>query len=107
MAQWEEGALTKSSKKPAFYKRFLDDIKIIWTHGRAEFDKFFEILQNYHASISLKFEIHDSEINFLDTTVYKGKRFQREGILDTTSNSYINHRSTPNIPSVELSNHKF
>lgn len=83
MAQWEEGALAKSSKKPAFYKRFLDDIKIIWTHGRAEFDKFFEILQNHHASISLKFEIHDSEINFLDTTVYKGERFQREGILDT------------------------
>ena len=83
MARWEEGALAKASKKPGFYKRFLDDIKIIWTHGRAEFDKFFQILQNHHDSISLKYEIHDSEINFLDTTVYKGERFQREGILDT------------------------
>ena len=83
MAEWEAGALAKCPLQPLVYKRFLDDIFIIWTHGKAEFKLFFEILQNHHESINLKFEIDPKTINFLDTTVFKGPRFQATGYLDT------------------------
>ena len=32
--------------------------------------------------LNLLLEISDKEINFLDTTVYKGERFHNQGILD-------------------------
>ena len=83
MAQWEQQALERSPLKPLFYKRFLDDIFIVWQHGRESFDAFFETLQTTHESISLKHEISETEVNFLDTTAYKGPRFIREGILDS------------------------
>jgi len=83
MARWEAGALAKCPLQPLVYKRFLDDIFIVWTHGHAEFETFFQILQNHHESINLKYEINQDSVNFLDTTVFKGPRFQTEGILDT------------------------
>ena len=101
------GRFGENKQKTLFYKRFLDDIFIIWTHGLAEHNKFFETLQNHHDSISLKFEFHQNEINFLDTTVYKGESFQREGILDTkvypqtASNSYTRIRTTQSTPLME------
>ena len=83
MAKWEKEALNKCNRKPLFYKRFLDDIKILWTHGRQEFQEFFDILNSHHESITLTYEINDRAINFLDTTVYKGERFRTSHILDT------------------------
>lgn len=82
MAKWEHEALAKCHLQPLLYKRYLDDIFMIWTHGKEAFNNFFQILNSHDDSIKLKFEIHDTEVNFLDTTVYKGPRFQREGLLD-------------------------
>lgn len=83
MAEWEEGALAKCPLKPLVYKRFLDDIFIVWTHGLTEFQNFFQTLQTHHESISLKFEVDQEKVNFLDTTIFKGPRFRETGILDT------------------------
>ena len=47
MANWEKGALSKCPLKPLIYLRFLDDIFIIWTHSRREFDTFFNILNTH------------------------------------------------------------
>ena len=33
VAEWEEVALSKFSKSPLLYLRYLDDILIIWTHS--------------------------------------------------------------------------
>jgi len=83
MAQWEREALAKTPNLPLLYKRFLDDIFMIWTHGRKAFEEFFQILNTHHPSITLKYEIHDKQIDFLDTTAFKGPRFAERGILDT------------------------
>lgn len=83
MAQWERGALAKCPLKPLVYKRYLDDIFVIWTHGRQAFLEFHQILNSHHESIKLKYEIHEQEIDFLDTTPYKGERFRKSGRLDT------------------------
>ena len=35
--EWEEAALSKYSKSPLLYLRYLDDILIIWPHSKQEF----------------------------------------------------------------------
>ena len=50
---------------------------------KIEGDSAHRVLANrHHPSIKVKAEISDKEINFLDTTVYKGERFHNQGILD-------------------------
>ena len=55
---------------PLLWKRYIDDIFLIWTHGEVSFLKFTEHLNTFHPTI--KFQITDStnSVNFLDTTVY-------------------------------------
>ena len=71
MAKWEQDALKKCQYQPLFFKRFLDDIFMLWTHGIAKFWEFFDILNNHHPSIKLTATISEEAVNFLDTTVYK------------------------------------
>lgn len=82
MADWEENALSKCSKKPFIYLRYLDDIFGIWTHSVEEFRQFIHILDTFDPSIRLKYNFHIQSINFLDTTVYKGRDFLQNHKLD-------------------------
>lgn len=82
MANWEEGALAKCPKQPLHYLRYLDDIWGIWIHSREEFMEFINILNNHDPSIKLKYEIHEQSIDFLDTTIYKGKSYDDHQRLD-------------------------
>jgi len=83
MADWEENALSKCNKLPIIYLRYLDDIFGIWTHGETEFNSFLTILNSQHPSIRLTSEISYESVNFLDTTIFKGDRFSKTGIVDT------------------------
>lgn len=82
MAHFEKEALAKCPHKPLVYVRFLDDIFIIWTHSREQFDDFFQTLNEHHPSIKLKATISENSIDFLDATVFKGPNFQNTGKLD-------------------------
>ena len=55
VAEWEEAALSKCSKSPLLYLRYLDDILIIWPHSKEEFWNFFDIL-NQHFELKINFE---------------------------------------------------
>lgn len=83
MADWEEKALAKCTKLPAIYLRYLDDIFGIWTHGELEFNKFLDTLNSHHPSIRLTSETSYDSVNFLDTTIFKGDRFNKTGRLDS------------------------
>ena len=74
VAEWEEAAISKSSKSPLLYLRYLDDKLIIWPHSKEEFWNFFEIL-NQQDDIKLKATISDKSVDFLDVTIYKGTTF--------------------------------
>ena len=54
-----------------FYLRFIDDIFLIWTGTKTEFDNFLKKNDECHPSIKFKYEMPITEINFLDTTVFK------------------------------------
>ena len=74
--------LNFSKTKPVEWKRYIDDIFSLWRTERKEIDEFIALANRHHPSIKFTAEISDKEINFLDTTVYKGERFHNQGILD-------------------------
>ena len=54
-----------------FYLRFIDDISLIWYGTQAEFDNILKKINEGHPSIKFEYEMSQTEINFLDTTVFK------------------------------------
>ena len=73
----ETEILNFSKTKPLEWKRYIDDIFSLWRTERREIDKFIALANRHHPSIKFTTEISDEEINFLDTTIYKGERFQK------------------------------
>ena len=64
------------------WKRFIDDIFLVWTGTEDELRMFLTDINKVHRTIQFTCELSHSEITFLDTTLYKGPRFMREGTLD-------------------------
>ena len=83
MFQLETKLLSKHGKNIAFWQRYRDDILFAWTDTIENLQLFEVEANNIHAS--LKFEQNHSQesIDFLDITIFKGKRFHETGILDT------------------------
>ena len=69
MDKFETKALEQYPLKPQKWKRFIDDIFMIWTHGEQELQKFVEYLNNIHPIIKFTHEFSKTDVNFLDTTV--------------------------------------
>ena len=80
--------------------RYLDDIFDIWTHGETEFKTFWNILNTHQNCIKVTVETSYDEINFLDTTIFKGNRFSQIRKLDskvyfkTTDTHQLLHRKS-------------
>lgn len=83
LAYWEKENLVKCPLQPIFWKRYLDDVILLWDHPITDFDHFFQILNSAHPNIKLKSNIQHSQIEFLDVLIYKGAHFQEKGKLDT------------------------
>ena len=64
-------AIDEFRKSIAFYKRFIDDIFIIWTGTEEEFLKFMDRINTLHATIKFtcSYNIKDRSTTFLDTLV--------------------------------------
>ena len=69
MDRFETRALSNCPNKPLLWLRFIDDIFMIWTHGRDELQRFINYLNNIHPKIKFTSDISDTHVNFLDTTV--------------------------------------
>lgn len=82
MAQWEKAVLATCPLKPIIYLRYLDDIFGIWTHSEQEFQAFIKILDSFNPAIRIKHTQSLQEVDFLDTTVYKGAQFRTTGKVD-------------------------
>ena len=75
MAYFEEKALEKFPHKPFIYLRYLDDIFIIWPHGRTVFSEFIENFNSHQPPIRFKATIHEHYINLLDNAIYKDPKY--------------------------------
>ena len=82
MAKVETELLKKSAIKPICWKRYIDDIFSLWGTRREQITHFIEQANNHHATIKFTAEISEEKVTFLDTIVYKGKRFNSPSILD-------------------------
>ena len=83
MSKFEQGAMARSFLKPAFYKRFLDDIFGIWNYSVEQFWDFINILNTHNRFIRVTASIHPLSQDYLDVTAFKGPGFRETGRLDT------------------------
>ncbi|XP_074633997.1 uncharacterized protein LOC141892561 [Acropora palmata] len=82
MSKVETDILSQSAFKPLVWKRYIDDIFSLWTINRDEIKQFIEQANNHHPTIKFTAEISEMETTFLDTSIYKGLRFQHDALLD-------------------------
>ena len=82
MGTLETELVKQNSKNIQIWKRFIDDIFIIWTGTLEEFQDFMDKINQIHPTIKFTHEVSKNELTFLDVTVYKGDRFQTENKLD-------------------------
>ncbi|KAK3085251.1 hypothetical protein FSP39_000707 [Pinctada imbricata] len=92
--------------KIIYHGRYRDDGIILFEGNKEEIENFFSIGNALHKLLKLTYQISDSSIVFLDTELYKGKRFIETGILDIksyvkpTNNFHYLHRNSAHSPSV-------
>ncbi len=69
MEDWEEKWVYTYPLQPLVWRRYIDDVFMIWTHNIVELKKFIDHLNSVHPTIKFTAEWSETEINFLDTTV--------------------------------------
>ena len=77
----------KTTSKPGklhihTWKRFIDDIFVIWTGSIENLHTYMKQINQIHDTIKFTYEASNTEVTFLDVTVYKGEKFTSTGILD-------------------------
>lgn len=55
--------------KPLFYKRYIDDIFLVWSHGEENLNKFISDFNKAHCNISFSHAYSASTISFLDVQI--------------------------------------
>ena len=100
MGDFEQKFMATQAKKPHLWKRYIDDIFMVWTHTEEELTTFLLALNYFSTSIKFTHEISHTESTFLDTTVYKGPKYEEFNILDiktyfkpTNKFAYLNYNS--------------
>ena len=81
--RFETKALSNFPQKPLIWKRFIDDIFLVWIHGEDSFKEFVDYLNSLHPTIKFTSESSTNSGNFLDTTV---KLDQNRKIITTLYN---------------------
>ena len=73
----------------------IDDIFLIWNGTKTEFDDFFKKINECHPSIKFEYEMSKTEINFLDTTVFKvdNKLRSKVYVKPTDRQTYLHSKS--------------
>ena len=93
------------------WKRYIDDIFIIWTGSQTDLNTFMDKINSIHPTIKFTHECDDNELTFLDMTVYKGQNFHETGLLDIKTHInkqlYIHKSSYCILESVVLISTKF
>ena len=56
--------------------------RFIWTGSKEDFHTYMEQINQIHDTIKFTYEASNTEVTFLDVTVYKGEKFTSTGILD-------------------------
>ena len=82
MGDVEKHLLFLADNKILFWKRYIDDIFLIYSGSTGDFQNYMKVINEVYETIKFTCEISTQQIDFLDTTVFKGPRFEKTGILD-------------------------
>ncbi len=82
MSELEENLLDKYHTKPLVWKRYIDDVLCLWQGNEEQLKLFIDYLNQSHPTIKFTYEHSKTNIDFLDLTIYKGKRYHSTSILD-------------------------
>lgn len=69
--------------KPKLYKRFLDDIFMLWDRGEANLLEFMSRIRHHHRRIKFTCEYDRDRVTFLDLGIFKGPSLLTRSRLDT------------------------
>ncbi len=69
MGWLEQQILDTFAHKPQIYLRYLNDIFIIWTHGKELLVNFIVHANQFHPTIKFTANISETSLSFLDTLV--------------------------------------
>ena len=104
MGTLESKILSETNPSPIHWKRYIDDIFLVWTDTKESLEQFIKSINDLHPRINFTAEFSTDEITFLDLCLYKGERFAKEGILDikthikpTNTQQYV-HASSAHPP---------
>ena len=77
------------------YLRYIDDLFLIWTGTKQQFEDFILNINNQHPSIKFSYQISNTSIDFLDTTVYIKNRKLHTTIFTkpTDKQNYLHYQS--------------
>ena len=70
MTTLEENHVYTYHLQPTLWKRFIDDILLIWPYGMNSLLEFITHLNTVHSTIKFTSDISPTEIAFLDLTIY-------------------------------------
>ena len=83
MAVIEQDFFLTRTTIPLFYKRYLDDIFMLWSDGLPSLDEFISAFNGFCPSIKFKQSIDPSSVDFLDVTVFKHTPLAPQTLLCT------------------------
>ncbi len=95
MSRLEEQFLGQCQLEPFLYLRYIDDIFIIWHHGRATLEIFLNSFNSFHSTIKFTHEISSQTVNFLDVKVSVASRRLSTTLYRKPTDvvSYLHHKS--------------
>ena len=64
MGKLEHEILSHAPHKPIFYKRYIDDILLLWPHSELELNNFLLAMNSFHPSIKFTSKISYDKITF-------------------------------------------
>ena len=96
MGYFEETYVTPYPKQPFLWKRFIDDIFIIWTYGPDELSSFVTYLNSVHDTIKFTCEHSSLSVDFLDVKIQISEKNQLKTTLfckPTDTHNYLLYSS--------------
>ena len=65
------------------WKRYIDDIVVVWRENKKDLLAFLKALNKYDLDLSFTWDIDLYKDNYLEVDIHKGRRFEETGHLDT------------------------
>jgi len=71
MSNFEDKFIFNRNTKPIYYRRYIDDLLLIWKDTEEELTDFKDHLNNCHPTIKFTFETSPTEVTYLDINIVK------------------------------------